>query len=41
MLCVGVPRDKERNNGDGSVADVTRAAGLLRFAPTQTAAWLD
>jgi hypothetical protein len=30
-----------RNHGDGSFADVTKAAGLLRFAPTQTAAWLD
>ena len=30
-----------RNTGDGTFTDVTRAAGLLRFAPTQTAAWLD
>jgi hypothetical protein len=30
-----------RNNGNGTFADVTRAAGLLRFAPTQTAVWLD
>jgi len=30
-----------RNNGDGTFSDVTVAAGLLRFAPTQTAAWLD
>jgi len=30
-----------RNDGDGTFSDVTRAAGLLRFAPTQTATWLD
>ena len=30
-----------RNDGHGAFTDVTRAAGLLRFAPTQTAAWLD
>jgi VCBS repeat protein/ASPIC/UnbV protein len=30
-----------RNEGRGTFADVTRAAGLLRFAPSQTAAWLD
>jgi len=30
-----------RNNGDGTFTDVTREAGVLRFAPTQTAAWLD
>jgi hypothetical protein len=30
-----------RNNGDGTFTDVTEAAGLLRFAPTQTAVWLD
>jgi len=30
-----------RNNGDGTFTDVTREAGLLRFAPTQTATWLD
>ena len=30
-----------RNLGDGTFADVTKAAGLLRFAPTQTAVWLD
>jgi len=30
-----------RNNGDGTFGDVTVDAGLLRFAPTQTAAWLD
>jgi len=30
-----------RNKGDGTFADVTRAAGLLRLAPSQTATWLD
>jgi hypothetical protein len=30
-----------RNNGDGTFTDVTEAAGLLRFHPTQTAVWLD
>jgi len=30
-----------RNDGGGRFRDVTRSAGLLRFAPTQTAAWLD
>jgi FG-GAP-like repeat/ASPIC and UnbV len=29
------------NNGDGTFSDVTKAAGLLRFAPTQTAVWFD
>jgi hypothetical protein len=30
-----------RNRGDGTFDDVTKQAGLLRFAPTQTATWLD
>jgi hypothetical protein len=30
-----------RNNGNGTFTDVTVDAGLLRFAPTQTATWLD
>jgi hypothetical protein len=30
-----------RNNGNRSFTDVTRKAGLMHFAPTQTAAWLD
>jgi hypothetical protein len=30
-----------RNNGNRSFIDVTRKAGLMHFAPTQTAAWLD
>jgi hypothetical protein len=30
-----------RNNGDNTFTDVTEEAGLLRFHPTQTAAWFD
>jgi len=30
-----------RNNGDFTFTDVTEEAGLLRFAPTQAAAWFD
>jgi hypothetical protein len=30
-----------RGRGDGTFTDVTRDAGLLRFAPTQTATWFD
>jgi hypothetical protein len=30
-----------RNHGDGTFTDVTREAGLLRFAPTQTAVFFD
>jgi hypothetical protein len=30
-----------RNRGDGTFTDVTKAAGLLRFAPTQAAVWFD
>lgn len=30
-----------RNRGDGTFEDVTERAGLLRNAPTQTAAWAD
>ena len=29
------------NNGDGTFTDVTHPAGVLRFAPTQTATWFD
>ena len=29
------------NNGDGTFADVTEAAGLLRLRPSQAAVWLD
>jgi hypothetical protein len=35
------PMSLLRNRGDGTFDDVTRAAGLLRLAPTQTASWLD
>jgi hypothetical protein len=30
-----------RNNGNGTFDDVTEETGLLRFHPTQTAAWFD
>jgi hypothetical protein len=30
-----------RNDGNNTFTDVTEAAGLLRFQPTQTAVWLD
>lgn len=30
-----------RNNGDFTFTDVTEAAGLLQFKPTQTAVWFD
>jgi hypothetical protein len=35
------PKSLLRNRGDGTFDDVTEAAGLLSFAPTQTAAWFD
>jgi hypothetical protein len=35
------PNSLLRNNGDGTFADVTSAAGLLSLHPTQTAAWAD
>jgi hypothetical protein len=35
------PNSLLRNNGDGTFEDVTEAAGLLSFHPTQTGAWLD
>ncbi len=35
------PSSLLRNNGDGTFEDVTEAAGLLTFHPTQTAAWFD
>ncbi len=35
------PNSLLRNRGDGTFEDVTEAAGLLSFHPTQTAAWLD
>jgi ASPIC and UnbV/FG-GAP-like repeat len=36
-----LPMSLLRNKGDGTFEDVTRAAGLLHLAPTQTATWLD
>ncbi len=35
------PNSLLRNNGDGTFTDVTIAAGLLSFNPTQTATWND
>jgi hypothetical protein len=35
------PNSLLRNNGDGTFEDVTEAAGMLSFHPTQTAAWFD
>jgi len=35
------PNSLLRNDGDGTFEDVTAAAGLLSFHPTQTAAWAD
>jgi tetratricopeptide (TPR) repeat protein len=35
------PNSLLRNNGDGTFTDVTVAAGLLSFYPTQTATWAD
>jgi tetratricopeptide (TPR) repeat protein len=35
------PNSLLRNDGDGTFEDVTAAAGLLSFHPTQTAAWGD
>ena len=35
------PNSLVRNQGDGIFADVTEAAGVLSFHPTQTAAWAD
>ena len=35
------PNSLLRNNGDGSFEDVTEAAGLLSYHPTQAAAWAD
>lgn len=36
-----IPNSLIKNNGDGTFTDVTIQAGLLSFAPTQTAAWAD
>jgi hypothetical protein len=35
------PNSLLKNNGDGTFEDVTEAAGMLSFHPTQTAVWLD
>ena len=35
------PKSLLRNNGDGTFEDVTEAAGLLSFHPSQTAVWFD
>jgi FG-GAP-like repeat/ASPIC and UnbV len=35
------PNSLLRNNGDGTFDDVTEAAGILSYHPTQTAAWGD
>jgi hypothetical protein len=35
------PMSLLRNDGHGTFTDVTRAAGLFRLAPSQTATWLD
>lgn len=35
------PNSLLKNNGDGTFTDVTEAAGILSFHPTQTAAWSD
>ncbi|MDX2304854.1 MAG: FG-GAP-like repeat-containing protein [Microscillaceae bacterium] len=35
------PNSLLKNNGDGTFSDVTEAAGLLSFHPTQTATWND
>ncbi|MCB0678657.1 MAG: CRTAC1 family protein [Saprospiraceae bacterium] len=36
-----LPNSLLHNNGDGTFTDVTEAAGLLTYHPTQTAAWAD
>ena len=36
-----IPNSLLRNDGDGTFTDVTEAAGLLTFHPTQVAAWGD
>jgi hypothetical protein len=36
-----LPNSLLRNNGDGTFSDVTIAAGMLAYAPTQSAAWAD
>lgn len=36
-----IPNSLIRNNGDGTFSDVTIEAGVLTYAPTQTAVWAD
>ncbi|MBC7885211.1 MAG: CRTAC1 family protein [Saprospiraceae bacterium] len=36
-----IPNSLLKNNGNGTFSDVTKAAGVLSFHPTQTAAWGD
>jgi hypothetical protein len=36
-----LPNSLMRNNGDGTFEDVTEAAGMLSFHPTQAATWFD
>jgi hypothetical protein len=36
-----IPNSLLRNDGDGTFTDVTEAAGLLSFQPTQVATWAD
>lgn len=36
-----MPNSLLHNNGDGTFTDVTEAAGLLSFHPTQTSTWFD
>jgi tetratricopeptide (TPR) repeat protein len=36
-----LPNSLIKNNGDGTFEDVTVAAGLLNYAPTQAATWAD
>lgn len=36
-----IPNSLLRNKGDGTFDDVTEAAGMLSFHPTQTAGWAD
>lgn len=36
-----IPNSLLKNNGDGTFSDVTEAAGMLSYHPTQTAAWVD
>ncbi len=36
-----IPNSLLRNNGNGTFSDVTEAAGMLSYYPTQTAVWWD